>query len=180
MRGSVLRGDRCTMPMATTGRFCNRRSLPQAPVPICRRHAAEVYRFVQDLMLTGEVYAASVEPVAYRKISAAALIPRAINDMKLVYYLQLGDDVKIGMSSDLRRRLHHYPPSARLWAVEPGGRGVERVRHQQFRHTLTGGNEWFWASPELYVHVGRIIAQYGKPGELDPAAFLCNADCSGS
>lgn len=76
--------------------------------------------------------------------------------IEVVYYLRWDARVKIGTTADPRRRLaviwHHE-----LLAFEPGGRALERARHEQFAHLREGG-EWFRADPELREHAAALAS----------------------
>jgi hypothetical protein len=80
------------------------------------------------------------------------LVPPRVD---VVYYLRFDDRVKIGTSSEPRRRL------ARLWhdellAFERGDRLVEHRRHVQFAEHRFGRTEWFAAAPELLEHAAAL------------------------
>jgi hypothetical protein len=59
----------------------------------------------------------------------------------VVYYMRLGDRVKIGVTTNLTARLASVRPEE-LMATEPGDRSIEQARHRQFAHLRTSG-EWF-------------------------------------
>lgn len=59
----------------------------------------------------------------------------------VVYYMRLGNRVKIGVTSNLARRLEAVRPEE-LLATEPGDRAIEQARHRQFADLRTHG-EWF-------------------------------------
>ena len=80
----------------------------------------------------------------------------------VVYYLRFDDRVKIGTSSDPRRRL------ARIWhddllAFERGDRLVEHRRHLQFAEHRLARTEWFTAAPELLAHAAALRAGSDDP-----------------
>ena len=80
----------------------------------------------------------------------------------VVYYLRFDDRVKIGTSSDPRRRL------ARIWhddllAFERGDRLVEHRRHVQFAEHRFARTEWFAAAPELLAHATALRAGADDP-----------------
>lgn len=81
----------------------------------------------------------------------------------LVYYLQVGERIKIGFSANLRRRLRAYPPESKLLAVEPGSPDLEVQRHRQFVGSLTHGREWFRPSLDLMELVNELVAVHGSP-----------------
>lgn len=80
-----------------------------------------------------------------------------------VYYIQIGDQLKIGYSTDVRRRMRAYPPESKLLAIEPGDRGLERQRHQQFAGSLRNGREWFAPTADLLEHIDAVLAEHGEP-----------------
>ena len=80
----------------------------------------------------------------------------------VVYYIRFEGRIKIGTSSNPRKRL------ARLWhdellAFEPGDRRVEHARHVQFGDSRLARTEWFDRSPSLDAHVETLRA-----GQSDP------------
>jgi hypothetical protein len=70
----------------------------------------------------------------------------------VVYYLRLGDSVKIGTTFNPRQRfavlLHDE-----VLAFELGDRAVERQRHAEFAADRLGTSEWFELTPRLRAHV---------------------------
>lgn len=89
-----------------------------------------------------------------------AELPRPRVDV--VYYLRWHDRIKIGTSSQPRRRVAAIRHEE-LLAFEPGDRVVERARHAQLAHLREGG-EWFRADAELVAHANRLAAG-GSPWE---------------
>jgi hypothetical protein len=80
-----------------------------------------------------------------------------------VYFLRVGERIKIGYSVDVKRRMRAYPPGCELLAVEPGDRELETQRHRQFAGSRTDGREWFRPTPDILDLVGEIVATYGEP-----------------
>lgn len=80
-----------------------------------------------------------------------------------VYYLAVGERVKIGFSTDVRRRLRTYPPGSKLLAMEPGTLHLESLRHGQFRQFLAADREWFTPNAELSAHVNELNNKHGYP-----------------
>lgn len=80
-----------------------------------------------------------------------------------VYYLRIGDHVKVGWASDLAARLKAYPPTAELLATHPGTPATEREVHSLLTAHLIAGREWYSADPEVLAHIGRVIAEMGRP-----------------
>lgn len=92
-----------------------------------------------------------------RDAAAAALreLPPAAPD-EVVYYMRIGNRVKIGWSTNLPGRLATINPEE-LMAVEPGGLAMERCRHRQFEGLHTHG-EWFRLTGPLIEHIERLRA----------------------
>ena len=75
----------------------------------------------------------------------------------VVYYLRLGDSVKIGTTSNPRQRfaaLRHEE----VLAFELGGRVVEQQRHAEFADDRLGTSEWFALTPRLRAHIAALAA----------------------
>lgn len=83
-----------------------------------------------------------------------------------VYYVALDGLIKIGYSQDVTERLRAYPPTAKLLAVEPGNKHVERKRHQRFGKHLAKGREWFTDAPELREWIDELVAEHGTADHL--------------
>lgn len=83
----------------------------------------------------------------------------------VVYYMMIGQMVKIGTSANLVQRIDQIGPMDVL-AVEAGGVEVERERHRQFGR-LRCHREWFYFRGDLPAHIGQMRAQfeanYGEP-----------------
>jgi hypothetical protein len=80
-----------------------------------------------------------------------------------IYYLKVDQRIKIGYSVDVKRRMRSYPPHARLLAVHPGTKTLEREMHNQFRNLLAAGREWFHPADELIAHIDRVVHDFGEP-----------------
>lgn len=80
----------------------------------------------------------------------------------LVYYLRIGDRIKIGFTTNLRQRLMDLrldPPA--VLATEPGGRDVEARRHHEFAAERYGRREDFAASDRLLAHIATLGERIG-------------------
>lgn len=109
----------------------------------------------------------AIRPDMFDEIKAAAIADResrldrqmarptprnhAVSGEQVVYYILFADRVKIGTTSNLRRRLTHLPHD-KLLAVELGGYDIEAERHQQF-HDLRITGEWFQYVDPLLGHI---------------------------
>lgn len=125
--------------------------------PLCREHAAQVWKLVEQQ-----------EPTEYRQLVLGEVKPVAPKPRKSyrsnrpghIYYLQVGDRVKIGFTTDLYRRMTEYPPNAVLLATHPGTPAMEKELHQDFRRYLADGREWFDPNPSLDTHLQKVLEKY--------------------
>lgn len=89
----------------------------------------------------------------------------AYADQSLVYYVRIGEHIKIGYSTNLKQRISQLrlQPTA-LLATEPGGRDLEKERHRQFSaDRIVSNREDFTLSPRLLAHIGALLAEHGPP-----------------
>jgi len=73
---------------------------------------------------------------------------------EVVYYMRIGNRVKIGWSTNLPSRLCDINPEE-LMVTEPGNRILERVRHDQFAELRSHG-EWFRLEDRLSAHIEEL------------------------
>jgi hypothetical protein len=72
----------------------------------------------------------------------------------VVYYMRIGNRIKIGFSTNLTERLKAINPEE-LMAFELGGRKLEMARHSQFAQSRVNG-EWFKYEGPLAEHVREL------------------------
>lgn len=77
-------------------------------------------------------------------------------DTDVVYYVQVGDLIKVGTTSDMKRRLRAYPPNAVVLATETGSFLRETERVEEFAEYLAGRREWFHPGPRLMAHITEL------------------------
>lgn len=92
----------------------------------------------------------------------------------LVYYARRGDLIKIGTSTNVRKRLADIGVDE-LLAVEPGSFDLETARHDQFAaHQLSrkrgkgngggkGPTDWFRPGDDLMAHIEALAAVHPRP-----------------
>lgn len=132
-------------------------------IAVCR-HQADLHQFTQFFAQQSTRRAIRAEEWRRedQQYEAEKAALRQHND-GFVYYLRVGERIKVGYSVDVKRRMRAYPPGSQLLAVEPGSRDLERQRHQQFDGSRTDGREWFRPTPDLLELVAEIVAAYGEP-----------------
>lgn len=77
-----------------------------------------------------------------------------------IYYLRVGNLIKIGYSIDFEQRLKQYPPNVTLLATHPGTRETERQMHHKFLHRVAKGREWFTPCREIDDHIEDVRSQF--------------------
>lgn len=84
----------------------------------------------------------------------------------VVYYIRKGDLVKVGTTTNFRRRMSILKPDEIL-AVEPGAYTLEKQMHRRFRaFRVPGMSEWFRMNGAIRQHVKRVVETYGPPPSL--------------
>jgi hypothetical protein len=86
-----------------------------------------------------------------------------------VYYLRFCCRVKIGYTTNLDER-RKVIPHHELLATEPGGREVERERHEEFE-PLRDVGEWFEYGPALQAHILRLQGRAPMLADTEAAAL---------
>jgi len=141
--------------------LCGTPSVPDAPFPICVRHTLELYEYVNETARSSRLPGVSDQD--YVRLD----LPRPVykRDQSVVYYIQEHDGyIKIGFSADLRQRLANLRLSHKeVLATEPGGRELEKMRHEEFAHLRIGRWEKFAAADELRSHIAMIRSHFGEP-----------------
>lgn len=102
-----------------------------------------------------------------------------------VYFIQNGDEIKIGHSIHVEQRLvdlrREYGQQLVLLATMPGRVDVEQTLHARFDDIRLRG-EWFKATGELlaFIEQAKLVAPDGQPevqDEVPPAAAKALARC---
>ena len=87
-------------------------------------------------------------------------------DKALVYYVRMGNLIKIGTTRDMRQRMRELRPDEIL-AVEPGSYELETQRHQQFTRFRSHG-EYFLPARPLIDHISALRKKHGRTPEKRP------------
>lgn len=116
---------------------CLARSVTDAPVLLCAEH--------RDLLL-------------------AQLGRRKLAHDPLVYFLRNGNRIKIGWTTNLKRRAEQLAlPMAAVAATMPGGSAEEAALHRRFSGSRTHARyEWFESTPELEAFMASL-----QPSDCD-------------
>jgi hypothetical protein len=94
----------------------------------------------------------------------------------VVYFAQMGDCVKIGYATDLRKRIAALClPMSAVIATMPGGRDLESDLHARFARSRIDRSEWFTITPDLeefIQSIGAIRDMRRAPGEPEPVLTM--------
>jgi hypothetical protein len=146
------------MPDAITGRCCwpDCGRLPHADdsPPLCTAHLIKAAAYMREhAALAGAMLGPQPDEVPARKRPAPN---------ERVYYVHIHDYVKIGTTTGLAgRMLNLRVEPHQILAVEPGGRELEKRRHEQFADERRGRREDFEMSDRLMAHITQVRSKHG-------------------
>lgn len=138
-------------------------------IPLCERHFCYIGElFVDERSVLGSSYARAMQPTLEKGREKRRIQERTRDewhaDRSVVYYVRIGDYVKIGYTIYLPARISTLRVDRpALLAVEPGWREKEAERHVQFAAERQGRRENFNPSRRLLAHVDVVRAKYGEP-----------------
>lgn len=147
------------------GEPCGKDSYRSAPFPLCFDHAFQVYLSVHG-EVTGNLKRIheSLEMREKGPSLEALALKRAYDEQSVVYYIRIGDYIKIGFTTNLSERIRSLRVDASdVMATEPGGREKEHQRHEQFKSIRRGRWENFERTPDLLTHIAKVRREHGKP-----------------
>lgn len=146
--------------------MCTRSTTDRYPLPLCHEHVLYVWSTVdadvRDSLTRGELLEQHAVAEQQTRTARERRI-RSSHGNGEIYYLQVGDSIKIGHTGNLNRRMPGYPPGAKLLARHPGTVADEQALHRQFRAYCTAGREWYSPAPEIRKHIAAVQAEYGTP-----------------
>lgn len=139
-----------TNSMCGHGR-CTADVMPDIDVQLCERHLRKAWAAFE--LITGTPEPEEQEnPI---RDTHSDHIPGA------VYFVRIGELLKIGWTSNVAERFRQLSPDAVLH-VEAGTRADERNYHHQFKKHLAHGREWFTANDETNAAVDKLSRRYSK------------------
>lgn len=132
------------------GDECGNRPAPDAPFPVCVNHMISLSLYYSEYRSGISLRALEASPAREKQ--------PAPDDRGVIYYVQFGDLIKIGTTTNLSQRLSALGPVL-LLVTEPGSYELESLRHQQFAACRTSKRgEWFKPSPDLLSHIEMLKA----------------------
>lgn len=150
----------------SNSRDCQRAVPDDFPMDICEMHALMTVAVMKERggALMKRLDAVYEEPrVVSDRAKAAKPIYTSDGRPTVVYYMRFETEIKIGITTNLRQRASSLHP-LEVMAIEPGGRGEERLQHRRFWAHRTRG-EYFRINHDLLDHVAFIRKLYGDPFE---------------
>lgn len=139
-------------------------------LPLCEAHFRAVgLRFIDERTTGGQTFREvqrreerdQREALLAREIERGRIATEhraALAAQSVVYYVQTGRYIKIGFTSDLKRRLSELRlhPTAVI-VTEPGGRALEAQRHEEFaEERIDPRREDFALSLRLQEHIREL------------------------
>lgn len=129
-----------------------------APVAVCRTHGLQIARVYADVMAS-EDRDRRVIQLERRQAD------KGNREGLVVYYIRIGDYIKIGFTSRLKDRIHGLRVTRDdVLAIEPGGRELEAQRHEEFAtERVHRRRENFFPSTGLLAHIESCRAEHPLP-----------------
>lgn len=147
----------CTLQDAE-GVFCDAPVAPDTPLSACKPHLIQIFRYCSQIMRDHGPQEIPLDGFPVVDITRLGLSRSDAMETDFVYYLAVGDLIKVGTCRDLRTRLEHYPPNSRLLALERGGLRREADIKRRLADDLAYPTEWFRPTPTVLDHVASIRA----------------------
>lgn len=149
-----------------SGKSCGGTVLKGTPVALCYEHAFQVYLNMHS-RVTGQMKTYFDALARAENGEPATNDPerhKAYAEQSQVYYIRMGDYIKIGYTQNLKERLNGLRvDAADVLATEPGSRAKERERHLQFADIRIGRRENFERTADLLTHIAKVRREHGKP-----------------
>jgi len=153
------------MPVTCCWPGCDREAF-KVEMPLCMSHRQDAWDDVQDWMERTKINhatAARQERKLKREREIQAQREAHGNQPGWIYYIRVGELVKVGYSTDVPKRMRQYPPDSVLLAVHPGTPGLEVQLHRDFTASRARGREWYWPDTQINEHVTKVLDQFGSP-----------------
>lgn len=142
---------------------------PDLELPMCHRHLGVAFKTaVHTVGNVPEFIEAVVDinaAVAAREKSEDQAAQRAFmaREDGDIYFIRLGELVKVGWTRDLWSRVKSYGASAELLVSYAGTRQDETNLHRQLTPARAKGREWYEDGAIIAKFVDEALKQYGMP-----------------
>ncbi len=128
---------------------CQAKRSEKFEIRLCNRHAIAAYREVHDFVYSHFTPDAEPTRAGRPRLNQASQVGT-------VYFMEFGDRVKIGFTTNLGKRKQAVP-NDRVLATIPGTLRTELEMHQRFAESRIH-HEWFHKSPELMAFIQELAA----------------------
>lgn len=112
---------------------------------LCVRHLREAWAGFEVIAERDSSVWPNGKPLDHRDVTSE-------DARGVVYFARVGDLIKIGWTSNVKRRMWSINADA-VFHTQPGTRHDERALHAKFNHLLVKGREWFRSDPELLAFI---------------------------
>jgi hypothetical protein len=148
------------------GRDCRHRRAEDAPLPLCLNHLRDAYLFFADYLASVRDRTEDQEADFSKAGDLETPFTGIPESVSIVYYVRIGNHIKIGMTRNLHERMGALQPDEIL-AIEEGGRDKEMARHQQFTWSKAPkGAEYFYPTDDLMRHIDELRKLDWKPPKV--------------
>lgn len=130
-------------------------------VPLCRDHYEAYWEAEAAIKRAQEIIEGERAEAITARIALREELAERKKNNPVVYYVRIGDLIKIGTTIKLSQRMYDLMGDEVL-ATEPGGRELEQSRHRQFAHLRVRG-ERFRSDQELLDHAAALRKLHGEP-----------------
>lgn len=146
-------------------------------LPLCLGHVFEVWRLARDHADTHNNRAKTLTTVVAGETKT---IERPVSRIGWVYYIRIGNEVKVGYASNLLNRLRSYPPTAEFLHANRGTKNDEKVAHSMLYLHRVAAREWYAPHADVFTYIEQQKARHGtvadprvkkKPDPMDPANY---------
>lgn len=144
---------------------------PGYGLPLCDRHLTIVARQVANDPRRDELTVGFEklfnDRVAWREacaqVDVANFGERTGGD---IYFVKIGELVKVGWTRDLYQRIKSYGASAVLLVNYPATRDDELALHRNLTPARAKGREWYFDNGVIAMYVSEALAKYGPPADM--------------
>lgn len=150
----------------------NRRNV-DLELPLCWRHMAVVVEMVLPRLVHEGRFLDAIADLRQelaerdRREQAEEQAAFMARENGEIYFVRLGDLVKVGWTRDLWSRLKSYGASAELLVSYPGTRQDETTLHRQLTPARAKGREWYEDGAIIAHFIDEALAKYGPPEQFD-------------
>lgn len=161
-KAALDRAGRCTWPGCDNHRASRQTSVDFDGIPLCSGHMFEVWRICRDQADTRNNRDATITTSVDGTVKT---LERPVSRLGWIYYLRIGDNVKIGYASILLNRLKSYPPTSEFLYAHRGTKTDEKVAHSMVYLHKVAGREWFADHPEVHAYIETQKLRHGPKSD---------------